>query len=102
MYNKMLSEQKIRSFEIQELLDRDHLFLRDGLHTPFNHLRENLHLATSFVHNQGTIGCIQWLEYAGQAVIIDGNHLHLKDIKRGLELAIDDMGNQLYKAVLLG
>jgi hypothetical protein len=91
--NSIILEQDIGQHQgtIDEVVIKYHPFVRDGLQTPFNQLRENQHLASSHVLSQGSVPRILWLDDKGESLMIDGMKFELGDIrmiaKNGLQAA---------------
>jgi hypothetical protein len=48
VFNQMVYHRD-SAVDPQSLIETYHKYIRDGLQTPFNQLRENMHLATTYV-----------------------------------------------------
>jgi hypothetical protein len=74
--------------DAESLIEAHHKYIRDGLQTPFNQLRGNIHLATAYVYNQSNIGRVQWMDSEGESLLIDGKQLSRTDSRIGIETGI--------------
>jgi hypothetical protein len=88
--------------DAKSLIQVYHKYTHDGLRTPFNQLRENMHLVTVNVYNQGNLGQVQWMDSEGESLLIDGKRLSRADIRIGIETGIRALQEQLHDKVLLG
>lgn len=83
------------------LTSRFHQYLREGYQTPFNQLREVMHLSYSFVLAQGSLRRIHWLNDDGTSLLIDGTRLDLHNLSHSLKNGIAIASNHLYEKILL-
>jgi hypothetical protein len=75
--------------DAESLIEEYHMYIRDsGLQTPFNQLRENIHLATAYVYNQSNIGGVQWTDSKGEGFLIDRKQLSRADIRIGVDIGM--------------
>jgi hypothetical protein len=59
VFNQMIRHHD-SAVDAESLIEEYHMYIRDGLQTPFNQLRENMHLATVYgVYNQSNVDRVQ-------------------------------------------
>ena len=68
VFNQMIRHRD-SAVDTESFIQAHHQYIRDGLQTPFNQLRENMHLDTAYVYNQSNIGRVQWLDSEGESLL---------------------------------
>jgi superfamily II DNA or RNA helicase len=82
------------------LLEKYTTFVREGVQTPYNQLRETMHFASSFAINEIAIGRVKWLKDDGKTFMIDGIPLHLNDLQEWVATGIKEATHYLYQKCL--
>jgi hypothetical protein len=76
-----VAQKKHIGVTFEQTINSHQKYVRDGVQTPFNQLRETTRLCCSYVHAQGSVPRVTWLDDSGTKLAIDGIKVTLDDLR---------------------